>query len=62
MIGMNARFYWLWALLFAVGGLSAQAQTPSTSPRVVVVLAGGGAKGFAHLAVLRRLEKDGVRI
>lgn len=29
---------------------------------VVVVLAGGGAKGFAHLAVLRRLERDGVRI
>jgi len=31
-------------------------------PTVVVVLAGGGAKGFAHLSVLRRLEKDGIRI
>jgi NTE family protein len=35
---------------------------PDTKPKVVVVLAGGGAKGFAHLAVLRRLEKDGVKI
>lgn len=45
----------------------AQAQQPSgpptdKQPKVVVVLAGGGAKGFAHLAVLRRLEKDGVKI
>lgn len=31
-------------------------------PKVVVVLAGGGAKGFAHLAVLRQLERDQVPI
>lgn len=31
-------------------------------PGVVVVLAGGGAKGFAHLAVLRRLERDRVPV
>lgn len=31
-------------------------------PKVTVVLAGGGAKGFAHLAVLRRLEKDHIPI
>ena len=32
------------------------------APGVVVVLAGGGAKGFAHLAVLRRLEKERIPI
>lgn len=32
------------------------------SPSVVVVLAGGGAKGFAHLAVLRQLERDRIPI
>lgn len=37
---------------------TAAAQTPS----VVVVLAGGGAKGFAHLALLRQLEQDHVPI
>lgn len=31
-------------------------------PSVVVVLAGGGAKGFAHLAVLRQLERDRIPI
>jgi NTE family protein len=41
-------------------GVVAQPLTaePVKSPSVVVVLAGGGAKGFAHLAVLRRLEQD----
>jgi NTE family protein len=34
----------------------------ATVPRVTVVLAGGGAKGFAHLALLRRLEQDRVPI
>lgn len=38
--------------------------TPSalTASGVVVVLAGGGAKGFAHLAVLRQLEQDHIPI
>lgn len=39
-----------------------QAAAVLAPPRVVVVLAGGGAKGFAHLAVLRRLEEDRVPI
>lgn len=36
--------------------------TAWAQPKVVVVLAGGGAKGFAHLALLRQLEKDQVPI
>ncbi len=51
--------------------LQAMAQTaPTPSPqvapaapaRVTLVLGGGGAKGFAHLAILRRLERDHVKI
>ena len=57
---------WLGVWLLSVGLVSgALAQSASPLPAqagVVVVLAGGGAKGFAHLAVLRRLEHDGVRI
>ncbi|MGV0958672.1 MAG: patatin-like phospholipase family protein [Limnohabitans sp.] len=41
---------------------SVNAQAVEAASGVVVVLAGGGAKGFAHLAVLRRLENDGVPI
>jgi NTE family protein len=40
----------------------AQAADFSPVPRVTVVLAGGGAKGFAHLALLRRLEQDHIKI
>lgn len=32
------------------------------APKITVVLAGGGAKGFAHIALLRRLEADHVPI
>lgn len=41
-----------------------QTPAPATAkpPQVVVVLAGGGAKGFAHLAVLRKLEQDRIPI
>jgi NTE family protein len=42
------------------------ASTAATSPyspvNVTLVLGGGGAKGFAHLAILRRLERDNVKI
>jgi NTE family protein len=56
-----------WGLCFlALCATGAWAQgTPVTafpSPSVVVVLAGGGAKGFAHLAVLRQLEQDRIPI
>ena len=40
----------------------AQEVTLNPIPRVTVVLAGGGAKGFAHLALLRRLEQDHIKI
>ncbi len=56
---------WLWAWMLVAGVWAVQAQpvsAQSARPGVVVVLAGGGAKGFAHLAVLRRLERDGVPI
>jgi len=47
------------ALVFAA--LTAHA-AEATAPKVTVVLAGGGAKGFAHIAVLRRLEEDHIPI
>jgi NTE family protein len=50
------------AASLSLGAASGHAQTAKASAGVVVVLAGGGAKGFAHLAVLRRLEKDQVPI
>lgn len=58
-----------WCVVVLVGWLVAwvqpsHAQQAAGSPQrsVTVVLAGGGAKGFAHLAVLRRLEQDHIKI
>lgn len=61
------KFQWLLLFLSAAllsSGVWAQspAAEPVKPPTVVVVLAGGGAKGFAHLAVLRRLEQDRIPI
>ncbi len=61
------RSQWWVGVALCIGCLLAQAQpvagpAPKASEGVVVVLAGGGAKGFAHLAVLRQLEQDRVPI
>ena len=57
---------WLFAVALGLGCWPGWAQGPSQAiskpPQVVVVLAGGGAKGFAHLAVLRQLEQDRIPI
>ena len=64
----NQADHWLRTkvLVALVWGLTASGcwgQTPAFAPpSVVVVLAGGGAKGFAHLAVLRQLERDRIPI
>lgn len=49
-------------LTLALLPLQAHAQDSPAMPRVTVVLAGGGARGFAHLALLRRLEQDHIPI
>ena len=40
----------------------AQETTPKTRPKIGLVLSGGGAKGFAHIGVLKVLEQAGVKI
>ena len=53
-------------LLLAFAGtparLSSQVSTPACTPgKTALVLAGGGAKGFAHLGVIRMLDSLGIR-
>lgn len=40
----------------------AQDSLPHTRPKIGLVLSGGGAKGFAHIGVLKVLEKEGISI
>jgi NTE family protein len=55
---MRCRLPLLLALLFAVAPLHAQT---CRSPRTALVLSGGGAKGLAHIGVLRVLDSLGIR-
>ena len=54
---MAKRIICLLAILFClISGVSAE------RPKVGLVLAGGGAKGFAHIGVLKVLEDNGIHI
>ena len=44
-------------LLMALPWLASPAQASPPSPRIGVVLGGGGARGFAHLGILAELER-----
>lgn len=55
---MRCRLSLLLALLLAVAPLHAQT---CRSPRTALVLSGGGAKGLAHIGVLRVLDSLGIR-
>ena len=56
IIIMNIRFYTFWFILILNIGLTASAQ------KVGLVLSGGGAKGVAHIGVIRALEENGIPI
>jgi len=52
-------------ILFLLNPFVTQAQEKSEKadrPKIALVLSGGGAKGFAHIGVLKVLEKEGIPI
>ncbi|PUE07032.1 hypothetical protein B9Z51_14120 [Limnohabitans sp. T6-5] len=61
-MGFKAWLFTVWVCCSGVAWGQGAALPTAKPPSVVVVLAGGGAKGFAHLAVLRQLEKDHIPI
>lgn len=50
------------SLLFCFVGFSQENELKPTRPKVALVLSGGGAKGFAHIGVLKVLEEEGIPI
>ena len=52
----------LFLLLLCVSVLGTVAAQEKTKPKVGVVLSGGGAKGLAHIGVLKVLEEAGIEI
>src|SRR5690625_7876385 len=61
------RIITLLTCLLCIWGVREQRQTldkkkPTEGLKVGLVLSGGGAKGFAHIGVLKVLEENGVRV
>ncbi len=54
-------FYFLFSIFFSLHTYS-QTNETSKRPKIGLVLSGGGAKGFAHIGVLKVLEQAGVKI
>ncbi|WP_394758936.1 patatin-like phospholipase family protein [Flavobacterium sp.] len=54
-------FYFL-LLASCFFSLTSQAQDIIKKPKIGLVLSGGGAKGFAHIGVLKEIEKAGIKI
>ena len=49
-------------LISSFPGQSQESEKKSTRPKVALVLSGGGAKGFAHIGVLKVLEEEGIPV
>lgn len=49
-------------LLCSISGLHAQEKDSLQSPKIGLVLSGGGAKGLAHIGVLKIIEEAGIKI
>src|SRR5690606_9774613 len=55
------RFFWIIICLFGLSSLEVSAQE-QPRPKVGLVLSGGGAKGLAHIGVLKVIEEQGIKI
>ena len=55
-------FLLLATILYPRFSAPARAQTGRRSPKVGLALSGGGARGAAHIGVLKALEKTGIRV
>lgn len=49
-------------LIVLLSSFSFFAQNPDKKPKIGLVLSGGGAKGFAHIGVLKVIEEAGIKI
>ncbi|WP_395060977.1 patatin-like phospholipase family protein [Flavobacterium sp.] len=58
----NPKLATLFLLFFCLSSIISFSQDTIKRPKIGLVLTGGGAKGFAHIGVLKVLEKAGVKI
>ncbi|MBK0369575.1 patatin-like phospholipase family protein [Flavobacterium agrisoli] len=62
--GARLNIFLLFALFSCCSLLYSQTKIPSTDkkPKIGLVLSGGGAKGFAHIGVLKVIEEAGIKV
>ena len=58
----TAIFYILFSIFFFLFSQNSYSQDTIKRPKIGLVLTGGGAKGFAHIGVLKVIEKAGIKI
>src|SRR5258705_13794520 len=56
---MNTRY--LFIVILAMVAFSAQSQT-GPRPKIGVTLSGGGAKGIAHIGILKAIDSAGLKV
>ena len=65
---MKSIFFVLMRSVFATGGLlllaitATEAQQHSARPKIGLTLSGGGAKGLAHIGILKAIDSAGLKI
>lgn len=61
---MKHKIKYLWTILFLLISIFAYSQETDsvnvTRPKIGLVLSGGGAKGAAHIGVLKYIEEAGI--
>ena len=56
------RYYALFVLLLLLATTAAAQQPPGARPKIGLVLSGGGAKGLAHIGILKAIDSAGLKI
>jgi len=58
----NHPFFAFLLLVLPAGGILAQTSPVGPRPRIGVVLSGGGAKGLAHIGILKAIDSAGLKV
>jgi NTE family protein len=61
--GLNShRLLYLFSIFYFLFSQNSYSQDTIKKPKIGLVLSGGGAKGFAHIGVLKVIEESGIKI
>jgi NTE family protein len=59
---VSIRLLYLFSIFYFLFSQNSYSQDTIKKPKIGLVLSGGGAKGFAHIGVLKVLEESGIKI